>query len=83
MLIDLTDAQQNNNTFVESLCLEFLSVSPTGTCVDNRSQAEGSINYKVGKILTMINLIFDAMILMIMFLCFFALSANMSANLYD
>lgn len=31
----------------------------------------------------LLNLIVDVIILVTMFLCFFALSANMSANLYD
>lgn len=35
------------------------------------------------KITRMMNITFDSIIIVIMFLCFFALSANMSANLYD
>jgi len=31
----------------------------------------------------MINLLFDALIAILMFLCFFSLSASMSANLYE
>jgi len=34
-------------------------------------------------VVQIINLIVDVIILVTMFLCFFALSANMSANLYD
>jgi len=31
----------------------------------------------------LLNLLFDAIILITMFLCFFALSANMSANIFE
>ena len=35
------------------------------------------------KILSYVNQVFDVLIVIIMFLCFFALSSNMSANLYE
>jgi putative ABC transport system permease protein len=35
------------------------------------------------KILGYVNKVFDVLIMIIMFLCFFALSSNMSANLYE
>ena len=34
-------------------------------------------------VMKIVNLMVDVIILLTMFLCFFALSANMSANLYD
>lgn len=35
------------------------------------------------KIKNIMNIVFDTIIIMVMLLCFFALSANMTANLYE
>lgn len=70
--------------FADNLAKELEVVNPLAE-VDNfcASVDESSDDEGIERIVHMLNSMFDFIILIIMFLCFFALSTNMSANILD
>ena len=62
---------------------EFLSINPSQTYVGLQAASVATNQQNKTDSEKLLSLIFDVIILITMFLCFFALSTNMTANLYE
>ena len=69
----------DDHALIDELVAEFRLAAPAGTKIEVAYVNKHSMD-KVTKI---INIIFSTTIAIMMFLCFFSLTASMSANLYD
>ena len=79
LLIKQTDPQDTAFTFELTNALTKVLPSSFSVINNNSSTTAGSMTY----VLRLLNLIFDIIIAITMFLCLFALSANMSANIFQ
>jgi hypothetical protein len=79
VLIQMNDP--NDVTTTQQLLIDLENANPYNWRLHYRNELEDSL--KTASILSLVNIIFDVIIVIVMFLCFFALSANMAANLYE
>jgi ABC-type antimicrobial peptide transport system permease subunit len=77
LLIKQTDPQ--DSAFTTELQAALADVLPSSFSVVINSSSTGSLAY----VLRLLNVMFDIIIAVTMFLCLFALSANMSANIFN
>ena len=80
-LINMVDP--SDTVFTNELVLALREALPTSTVVNNLLLTQDSTNSGIEKVTQLVNYIFDVIIGVTMFLCFFALSANMSANIFE
>lgn len=79
MLINVKDPA--DEAFTKALIAQFNEVDTSFQFIDNN--ASSGSKPEIQHIKFIINVVFDVLIVLTMFLCFFALSANMSANIFD